>query len=78
MIAARRTVRLASQETPEPTRSKPQLKAAKNRWIGTSHQRSRCAGSCRLSRSAHIAGDSVSDTISEMMVAPAMVSANCR
>jgi len=28
--------------------------------------------------SEHMAGDSVSDTISEMTVAPAMVSANCR
>ena len=33
---------------------------------------------CGLSSSAHSAGDSVSETISEMTVAPAMVSANCR
>ena len=78
MIAARRTVRAASQDTPEPTRSNAQLKPAKKRWIGTSHQRSRCAESCGLSNSAHIAGDNVSETISEMIVAPAIVSANCR
>ena len=36
------------------------------------------SASCGLSSSAHIAGDSVSETISEMTVAPAMVSANCR
>ena len=33
---------------------------------------------CGLSSSAHSAGDSVSETISEITVAPAMVSANCR
>ena len=33
---------------------------------------------CGFSSMAHRAGDSVSDTISEMIVAPAMVSANCR
>ena len=34
--------------------------------------------SCGFSNSAHIAGDSVSDTISDITVAPAMVSANWR
>ena len=36
------------------------------------------ARACGLSSSAQSAGDSVSDTVSEMIVAPAMVSANCR
>ncbi len=35
-----------------------------------------CCSLCGLSSIAHSAGDSVSDTMSEMMVAPAMVSAN--
>ena len=78
MMAARRTVRVASQETPAPTPLNPRLKRPKKPWIGRSHQLSRCDGSCRLSKSAHIAGDSVSDTISEITVAPAMVNANCR
>ncbi len=78
MIAARRTVRPASHETPEPTWSNTQLKPPKKRWIGTSHQRSRRVDSCGLSNSAHIAGDNVSETTSEMIVAPAIVRANCR
>ena len=53
------------------------LKARKNSWSGHSYQRGRrCA--CGFRRRAHIAGDSVSDTISEITVAPAMVSANWR
>jgi len=74
---ARRTVRVASQEIPTATPPKPQLKARKKAWIGRSHQRSRCVGSCGLSSSAHIAGDNVSETMSEMTVAPAIASANC-
>ena len=49
----------------------------KKPWIGRTRHPG-ASGSCGLSTSAHIAGDSVSDTISEITVAPAMVSANWR
>ena len=79
MIAARRTVRLASQETPEAERcSNAQLKPPKKPVDRHLPPAVAVPGSCGLSKSAHIAGDSVSETISEMIVAPAIVSANCR
>ena len=47
--------------------SKSRLKTRKKPWIGLLHQRSSSGSPCGLSSSAHSAGDSVSDTISEMI-----------
>ena len=60
---------------PRLSRSKPQLKAVKNPRIGSSHERRRRSASWGLSNSAHMAGESVNDTRSEITVAPAMVRA---
>ena len=72
------TTRPASQPYPCASASKYRLKRRKKPRIGRSHQRSWRRAACGFNSSAHIAGDSVSDTISEMIVAPVMVRANWR
>ena len=79
MSTAKRTTRagepaVAARERVEAAIEQPE--EAVQRPLPTS-ARSACS-SCGLSSSAHSAGDSVSETISEMIVAPAMVSANWR
>jgi len=76
---ANRTMRAVSQPYPCDSASKPRLKYPKNACTGRIHQRgSAVSPAWGFSSSAHMAGDRVSETISEITVAPAMVSANWR
>ena len=74
----RRTTCLTSQAYPDDSFWKPQLKPRKNVCTGHMSGLDRRRASCGFKRSAQSAGDSVSETISEMTVAPAIVKANCR
>ena len=78
MTTVIRTTRATTKPYPRASPSNPRLNSRKKPWMGRSHQLSRWRGSCGLRSTAHMAGDRVSDTTSEITVALAIVSANWR